>query len=72
MHLEVTLDLETSEHAGAGGMYQIESVRNAETDEDLTSKVDVGMHFDDEEGGSSLDEYLKSVFGPGTTYDVVD
>lgn len=66
MKLKLTFDYETSEHAGAGGMYQIETVTDASTGADLTGKVDVGLHFSDEDGGQLL-KYLKSIFGPRTT-----
>lgn len=64
MRIKLTYDNQTSEHAGAGGMFQIETVTNAETGEDLTDRVDVGLHFSDEdEGDDGLMDYLKQVFG---------
>ncbi|MCI0558248.1 MAG: hypothetical protein MN733_07110 [Nitrososphaera sp.] len=44
-YFEVRLDYETSNRAGAGGMFQVISVRDSEG-EDRTSLVDQGMHFD--------------------------
>ncbi|WP_421854361.1 hypothetical protein [Novosphingobium sp.] len=68
MHLEVALDHETSERAGAGGMFQIESVIDSETGDDLTNRVDVGVHFN---GDADLDDYIKQIFGSETTFDIV-
>lgn len=70
MNLEVTLDYEVSERAGAGGMAQIVSVKDSESGADLSSQVDCGMHFTSE--GKDLDRYLKSVFGDDISYEVVD
>lgn len=66
MRLKLTYDTATPERSGAGGMYQIESVIDAETGDDLTDDVDVGLLFSDEDGGQLL-KYLKEVFGPDTT-----
>lgn len=68
MHLEVALDYETSEHAGAGGMFQIESVVDSENDNDLTDRVDVGVHFSDR---AELEDYIRQEFGSDTTLDIV-
>lgn len=66
MHIKLTFDHRTSDHAGAGGMYQIETVINADTGEDLTSRVDVGLYFSDENYEELL-RYLKTVFGPNVS-----
>lgn len=68
MHLEVALDYETSENAGAGGMFQIESVIDSETNDDLTGRVDVGVHLNDR---AKLEDYIRQKFGSETTFDIV-
>lgn len=68
MHLAVALDHETSEHAGAGGMFQIESVIDSETNDDLTDRVNVGVHFNDR---AELEDYIRQEFGSETTFDIV-
>lgn len=52
-------DWETSERAGAGGMYQIESLTM--NGKDVTSQVDQGMHFSGEDN-SDIIQYLAKVF----------
>ncbi len=58
MYLKVYKDYETSERAGAGGMFQIISVEDLE-ENDLTNQVDVGIHFHDNE---NLKNYLADIF----------
>jgi type I restriction enzyme, S subunit len=48
------LDYETSEHAGAGGMFQVLSLTD-ENDQDITELVDQGVHY------SSLRELEKEL-----------
>ena len=43
-HLTVHLDRETSERAGAGGMFQVISITD-EDGKDLTDLVDQGTHY---------------------------
>ncbi|WP_298692973.1 hypothetical protein [uncultured Sphingomonas sp.] len=69
MYLNVALDHGRSEHAGAAGMFQIESVRNADTGEDLTYRIDVGVHHS---GVDDLEKYLKGIFGGAATFDFDD
>jgi type I restriction enzyme S subunit len=57
--LQVGKDYETSERAGAGGMFQVDTLID-ENDDDVTNRIDVGMHFSDEE---QLKEYLSQIFG---------
>ncbi|MDT8873384.1 hypothetical protein RAA17_25375 [Komagataeibacter rhaeticus] len=66
MRIEVYYDWERSAHAGACGMFQIESVRNADTGEDLTNKIDVGLHFNGDEPEAVV-RYLRKIFGERTT-----
>lgn len=68
MHLEVSLDHVTSQRAGAGGMFQIQSVVDSGTRDDLSKKVDVGLHFGDH---AELSGYLKRKFGARTTFEIV-
>jgi type I restriction enzyme S subunit len=56
---QVGKDYETSERAGAGGMFQVDTLID-ENDDDVTNRIDVGMHFSDEE---QLKEYLSQIFG---------
>lgn len=58
MYLKVYKDYETSEHAGAGGMFQIMSIEDSDENE-LTDKVDVGIHFHSDE---DLKKYLSRIF----------
>lgn len=66
MHLIVTLDSETSERAGAGGMFQIGSISD-EDGKDLSEKVDQGIHYPDV---NALETDLKSIFGEGMTFEI--
>lgn len=66
MRIEVHYDWERSAHAGAYGMFQIESVRNADTGEDLTNEIDVGLHFNGDEPEAVI-RYLRKIFGESTT-----
>jgi len=63
-HFIIGKDYETSERAGAGGMYQIEVLRLSDEngdDTDVTHKIDMGLHFsmDDQ---TDLWEYLANTF----------
>jgi len=49
-------------------MFQIESVIDSETNDDLTDRVDVGVHFNDR---PELEDYIKQEFGSETTFDIV-
>jgi type I restriction enzyme S subunit len=53
-HFTVTLDFETSEHAGAGGMFQVADLRD-ENDAVRTELVDQGMHY------ATLDELTADI-----------
>jgi type I restriction enzyme S subunit len=44
IHFSVHLDYETSERSGAGGMFQVISLTDAE-DNDRTNLIDQGIHF---------------------------
>lgn len=55
---KVGKDFKTSEHAGAGGMFQIDALFDVE-DNDISNKVDFGLHFVDDE---DLKDYLAEVF----------
>lgn len=66
MHLTVTLDNETSERAGAGGMFQIESISDEEGN-DLSKEVDQGVHYPDVD---ALEKDLKSIFGDDVTLEI--
>jgi len=66
MHLTVTLDSETSEQAGAGGMFQIESISD-EKGNDLSKNVDQGVHYPDLD---ALKKALKLIFGKNVTFEV--
>lgn len=52
-------DWETSERAGAGGMYQIESLTM--DGKDVTHMVDQGMHFSGEDSNDIV-KYLAGAF----------
>lgn len=52
----VVLDYETSEHAGAGGMFQV-SALSGEDDKDRTDLVDQGKHY------AALDELASDIAG---------
>lgn len=71
MKLEVKRDYETPEHAGASGMYQILSVLDVSTGEDVTNKIDVGKLFHEDNPEQPL-KYLKSIFGQSTTIVLYD
>ena len=53
-HFTVTLDFETSEHAGAGGMFQVADLRD-ENDQGRTDLVDQGKHY------ATLDELAADI-----------
>ena len=53
LHLNIHLDYETGREAGADGTFQIVSVTNAETEEDLSDRFDSGIHF------FSEDQFMK-------------
>lgn len=55
---KVGKDFETSESAGAGGMFQIDTLLD-ENDENITDRIDVGTHFSDNQ---HLLEYLSEIF----------
>lgn len=44
-YYEIHLDRETSEDAGAGGMFQVISINDDEGDEVTENFVDVGTHY---------------------------
>lgn len=78
LKLKVFIGYARSAHAGAGGMFQINTVINSESGANLTSQVDVGRHFsepeygeDDFESESELKRYLKHVFGPNIKEEVI-
>jgi len=57
-------DYEASERVGAGGMYQIEILRMVKKDDDeidVTAKIDVGMHFLNDDN-QELYKYLSNIF----------
>ena len=58
-YFEITKDYETSESAGAGGMFQIETLKL--NGRDVTDRVDVGLHFSCEDP-EELREYLRKIF----------
>ncbi|WP_297849315.1 hypothetical protein [uncultured Desulfovibrio sp.] len=58
---KVFADFERPEHAGASGMYQIEML--LKNGEDVTSQIDQGMMFHEEDERKDLTEYLSQVFG---------
>lgn len=45
LSLNITLDFETSERAGAGGTFQVVSVEESEFFYDMTELIDVGTHY---------------------------
>lgn len=47
MHLNATLDYETSARAGAAGTFQVTELIDMTTDKDITSLVDQGYHYHD-------------------------
>ncbi len=51
-------DFETSERAGAGGMFQINLLLD-ENEDDITNSVDVGIHFHSDD---DLKAYLSKTF----------
>jgi type I restriction enzyme S subunit len=55
---QVGKDYETSEQAGAGGMFQIDTLID-ENENDVTDKIDVGRHFNNDE---DLKKYLSGIF----------
>jgi type I restriction enzyme S subunit len=58
-NFEVGKDFETSERAGAGGMFQVDTLID-ENGVDITSRIDVGKHFHDDD---ELKEELSGIFG---------
>lgn len=59
-YFQIACDYETSEHAGAGGMFQLETVIDTDGN-DVTDKVDVGIHFPDGDE-ERLIRYLRKTF----------
>lgn len=45
LNLDIHLDYETSERAGAGGMFQVSSIEESEFGYDMTDLIDVGRHY---------------------------
>lgn len=45
---QVGKDFETSERAGAGGMYQVDSLID-ENDMDVSNRIDAGKHYSNDE-----------------------
>ena len=66
---QVSKDFETSERAGAGGMFQIERLLDA-NGQDITHNIDVGIHFNNDE---ELIDYLAQIFGLNISQiDIID
>lgn len=55
---QVGKDYEISEQAGAGEMFQIDTLID-ENDNDITEQIDVGIHFNNDE---DLKKYLSGIF----------
>lgn len=51
-------DFETSERAGAGGMFQLDTLLD-DNENDITNKIDVGIHFRND---NELKGYLSQIF----------
>ncbi|WP_312597808.1 hypothetical protein [Brevundimonas sp.] len=58
MHIEVELDYETGDRAGAGGTFQVISLTDDDGN-DVTEKVDQGRHFT---SIAELEKELSQVF----------
>lgn len=56
---QVGKDYETSERAGAGGMYQVDTLID-ENGTDVTDRIDVGRHYNSDE---DLKNDLSDIFG---------
>ena len=62
-NFKIHKDYETSERAGAGGMYQIIELLLEDEDNnevDVTDQVDVGIHFSS--GNDEIYQYLAETF----------
>ncbi|MBV6485841.1 MAG: hypothetical protein KFKLKKLM_02450 [Flavobacteriales bacterium] len=55
---QVGKDFETAERIGAVGTFQVDTLLD-EDDNDVSDKIDVGIHFHDNE---HLKEYLSKIF----------
>ncbi|MFA5649340.1 MAG: hypothetical protein WC951_13680 [Bacteroidales bacterium] len=68
-NFEVGKDFETSERAGAGGMFQVDTLKD-DNGNDVTDRIDVGKHFSNDD---ELKEELSNVFGiPVNDIDLTD
>lgn len=68
-YFQVGKDYETSEHTGAGGMFQVDTLIDSHG-LDVTDRIDVGIHFRDND---HLKEYLSQIFGiPADKIDIDD
>lgn len=68
-NFEVGKDFETSERAGAGGMFQVDTLKD-DNGNDVTDRIDVGKHFSNDD---ELKEELSSIFGiPVNDIDLTD
>jgi type I restriction enzyme S subunit len=47
-NFEVGKDFETSERAGAGGMFQVDTLKD-DNGNDVTDRIDVGKHFSNDD-----------------------
>lgn len=66
---QVGKDFETSQRAGAGGMFQVETLIE-DTGSDVTNRIDVGIHFRDDD---HLKDYLSQMFGiPSNQIDIIE
>ncbi|MGJ8665174.1 MAG: hypothetical protein ACSHW7_02310 [Patiriisocius sp.] len=64
----IGIDSETAERAGAGGMYQVDTVFD-ENENDITNRIDVGTFFRDED---EFKDYLsKQINVPVDEIDIV-
>ena len=58
LYLKIYKDFETSDRAGAGEMFQISRIEDGD-ENDLSDKVDLCIHFHDDD---KLKNYLSEVF----------
>ncbi len=66
MNVTAQLDWETSERAGAGGLFQVISLED-ENGDDITGKVDQGVHYTIKQ----LERDLSKTFGTNVTVEEV-
>jgi hypothetical protein len=67
--ISVGRDYRTPKHAGMSGTFQISCINNNENHDDLTDKVDQGLHFIDE---NECNVYLRKIFRKNINTNYID